>query len=128
MSKLAQNYPQLRIAIYGLVAAALAAAGIFGYVTEDQTAQILSMVTSVLGTLGLILAAMNVKNPGPVVALEPSEYEIGPAVDPAAIAREVAAQLNYGVAQGRAAIDTANASVADIRRQAEQAFGQHLLD
>jgi len=124
MSKLAQNYPQLRIAIYGLVAAALLAAGIFGYVTEDQAARILSLTTSVLGTLGLVLASMNVKNPGPVVTLEPSEYEVHSPLDPADIARQVAAQLNYGVAQGRAALDTANASVADIRRQAEQMYGE----
>ncbi len=122
MSKLAQNYPQLRIAIYGLVAAALLAAGIFGYVTEDQAARILSLTTSVLGTLGLVLASMNVKNPGPVPP--PVEYELVPAIDPADIARQVAAQLNYGVAQGRAAIDTANASVADIRRQAEHMYGE----
>jgi hypothetical protein len=125
MSKLAQNYPQLRIAIYGLVAAALAAAGIFGYVTEDQTAQILSMVTSVLGTLGLILAAMNVKNPGP--APEPVTYQVAPApVDVGELAAQLSQRWDLGVQSAQQALAHGDETVADIRRRAEQAFGQHL--
>lgn len=123
MSKLAQNYPTIRKLIYAVVVLVCGGLVIAGIITEAQSAVYLAYIGSGLGALAAILASVNVSPP--VVTLEPSEYEVGPAVDPAAIAKEVAAQLNYGVAQGHAVIDTANASVADIRRQAEQAFGEY---
>ena len=122
MSKLAQNYPTIRKLIYAVVVLVCGGLVIAGIITEAQSAVYLAYIGSGLGALAAILASVNVSPP--VVTLEPSEYEIGPAVDPAEIARQVAAQLNYGVTQGRAAIDTATASVADARRQVEQAFGE----
>ncbi|WP_052068582.1 hypothetical protein [Rhodococcoides fascians] len=123
MSKLAQNYPQLRIAIYGLVAAALLAAGVFGYVTEDQAAQILSMVTSILGTLGLVLAAMNVKNPGPAPA--PVEYQVTPApVDVGELAAQITQRWDMGVQSAQQALADGGETVADARRRVEQALGE----
>ncbi|MBY4381886.1 hypothetical protein HQO24_10555 [Rhodococcus fascians] len=122
MSKLAQNYPTIRKLIYAVVVLVCGGLVIAGIITEAQSAVYLAYIGSGLGALAAILASVNVSPP--VVTLEPSEYEIGPAVDPAEIARQVAAQLNYGVTQGRAVIDTATASVADARRQVEQAFGE----
>ncbi|OZC62367.1 hypothetical protein CH267_02180 [Rhodococcus sp. 06-621-2] len=127
MSKIAQNYPALRIAIYGLIAAALAAAGLFGYVTEDQTAQILSVVTSLLGTLGLVLAAMNVKTGPPVVELKPVEVSVQPA--PAVNIEDLSARISQRWDQGVQAAQQALAhtartdSVADLRRRAEEQLG-----
>ncbi|WP_052070972.1 phage holin [Rhodococcoides fascians] len=123
MSKLAQNYPQLRIAIYGLVAAALAAAGIFGYVAEDQTAQILSVVTSILGTLGLVLAAMNVKNPGPVPAPVTSQVASAP-VDVGELAAQLSRRWDLGVQSAQQALADGGETVADARRRVEQALGE----
>lgn len=123
MSKLAQNYPTIRKLIYAVVVLVCGGLVIAGIITEAQSAVYLAYIGSGLGALAAILASVNVSPP--VVTLEPSEYEIGPAVDPSEIARQVAAQLNYGVTQGRAAIDTATASVADARRQVEQAFGEY---
>ena len=122
MSKLAQNYPTIRKIIYAIVVAVCGGMVVAGVITEAQSAVYLAYVGSGLGALAAILAGINVSPP--VVTLEPSEYEVHPPLDPADIARQVAAQLNYGVAQGRAALDTATASVADIRRQAEQAYGE----
>ena len=123
MSKLAQNYPTIRKIIYALVVAVCGGMVVAGVITEAQSAVYLAYIGSGLGALAAILAGVNVSPP--VVTLEPSEYEVGPALDPSEIARQVAAQLNYGVAQHiDTAIDTANASVADIRRQAEQMYGE----
>lgn len=110
MSKFASLYPQIRVAVYGLIAAGLAAAGIFGVVTEDQTAQALTAVTSILGTLGLLLAASNVKTSAPTV-------------DAPAIADAVTARINGTVDTIAATVET---SVADFRAQAEKALGDAL--
>lgn len=129
MSKLVQAYPQLRIAIYALVAAALAAAGLFGYVTEDQTAQILSVVTSLLGTLGLVLAAMNVKTGPPTVELKPVEISVPvPTVDVADLSARISQRWDQGVqsAQQAMAHTARSESVADLRRRAEEQLGHRL--
>lgn len=106
MSKIAQHYPKIRIAVYGLIAAGLAAAGVLGYVTEDQTTQILSVVTSLLGTFGLMFAAANVKTAAPTV-------------DVPTIATAVTDQINAtAIAVNEVAVDT----VAAYRAQAEKAL------
>lgn len=106
MSKIAQHYPKIRIAIYGLAGAALSVAGIFGYVTEDQTAKILSVLMSLLGTLGFMFAAANVKT-------------AAPSVDVPAIASAVTDQINATTVAVNASV---GATVADLRAQAEKAL------
>ncbi len=106
MSKISQHYPKIRIAVYGLIAAGLAAAGVLGYVTEDQTTQILSVVTSLLGTFGLMFAAANVKT-------------AAPSVDVPAIATAVTDQMNATAVAVNASVGT---TVADLRAQAEKAL------
>lgn len=107
MKKIAQHYPAIRIALYGLIAAVLATAGVLGYVTEDQTTQILSVVTSLLGTVGLMFAAANVKT-------------AAPSVDVPAIANAVTGQINAATIAIAAPM---NASVADFRAHLEQSLG-----
>lgn len=107
MSKLSEHYPQVRIIIYSLIAIVLAVAGSFGYVSEDQSASILSTVTSLLGAAGLVFAASKVKT-------------AAPQVDVPAVADAVAARVNDGVQTVGA---TVAGSVADLRAQAEAALG-----
>ncbi|MBY4212918.1 hypothetical protein HQO42_15115 [Rhodococcus fascians] len=106
MKKVAQHYPAIRIAVYGLIAAVLATAGVLGYVTEDQTTQILSVVTSLLGTVGLMFAAANVKTAAPTV-------------DVPAIATAMNEQLTVTAGAVNASV---GATVADLRAQAEKAL------
>lgn len=52
--------PEIRKAIYGLVAAVLAAAVVFGFVSEDQSASLLEVTAQALGVLAALLALRNV--------------------------------------------------------------------
>lgn len=119
MNSLAQNWPTIRKLAYaaaGVICGGLVLAGI---VTDAQSVTYLAYIGSGLGALTAILAGVNVNKPAETPLV------LAPPVDMEGIAREVAAHLNYGVTQGRAVIDTANASVADARRQVEQALGEY---
>lgn len=108
MSKLAQHYPQLRLAIYGIIAAVLGALTLFGLFTEDQTEALLGYVGTGLGFVGTVLALLNVKT-------------AAPSVDAPAIADQVAARINTGVKEVDVVVTE---SIADLRRQAEERLGQ----
>lgn len=112
MSKIQKIYPNLRLAIYGVLAAVLGAAALFNWVTQDQADSILLNASSALGSIGFLLAAMNVSKPGD----QPAPQE---PVDIPALAEAVAVRLNPAVeAVTASAVDT----VAAYRAQAEKAL------
>lgn len=111
MSKIQKAYPNLRLAIYGVLAAVLGAAALFGFVTQDQADSILLNAGSALGAVGLLLAAMNVTKPGDHPAPEP--------IDIPALADAVAVRVNPTVEAITAPV---NASVAEFRAHLEQSL------
>ncbi|WP_037183845.1 hypothetical protein [Rhodococcoides fascians] len=113
MSKIAQFYPQIRVAIYAIITAVLAAAVAFGAVTEAESSAYLGYLASGLGALGTLLALVNVKTSAPVV-------------DTPAIAEQVVSSLQERANVTVREVQTHAANtVADLRRQAEQAFGEY---
>lgn len=111
MSKIQKAYPNLRLAIYGVLAAVLGAAALFGFVTQDQADSILVNAGSALGAVGLLLAAMNVTKPGDQPAPEP--------IDIPALADAVAVRVNPTIDAIAAPV---NASVAEFRAHLEQSL------
>lgn len=110
MSKILSMAPQLRVAIYAILAAGLAVAVVAGWVSEEQSSTLLEQVDKVLGLVAagaFVLAASNVKT-------------AAPQVDAPAIAEEVAARVNTGVTQIGVTVQN---SVDDFRRQAEKDLG-----
>ncbi|WP_032364010.1 hypothetical protein [Rhodococcoides fascians] len=112
MSKIQKIYPNLRLAIYGVLAAVLGAAALFNWVTQDQADSILLNASSALGSIGFLLAAMNVNKPG----AQPAQQE---PIDIPALAEAVAVRVNPTIeAVSASAVDT----VAAYRAQAEKAL------
>lgn len=113
MSKLSQNWPQVRIIIYALLAVGLAVAVVAGWVSEEQSTNLLAQADRVLGLLGaagLVFAASKVKTAAPTV-------------DTPALADELATRINTGVTT---TIDVAVSESEKFRRQVEQQLGHHL--
>jgi len=110
MTKFASIYPQLRLAVYGILTAILGAAALFGLITQEQVDSALGYALAGLGALGTLLALVNVKT-------------AAPQVNAPAIADEVAARINTGVAEATVTVQN---TVDDFRRQAEQALGHQL--
>lgn len=106
MSKMTTMYPQIRVAIYGLLTALLGGAAVFGLLTQDQVDAYLGYGAAGLGALGTLLALVNVKTAAPTV-------------DAPAIAQEVVRQINPpAINVGAVVTDT----VDDIRRR----LGHHI--
>lgn len=112
MSKLASIYPQLRVAVYGILTALLGAAAIFGLVTQDQVDSFLGYGAAGLGALGTLLALVNVKTAAPTV-------------DTPALAEEVAARIN---SSATAVVDIAVSESDRFRRELEERFGHRKAD
>ncbi|MGN7133373.1 hypothetical protein ACTHQY_08880 [Rhodococcoides corynebacterioides] len=113
MTKALRMAPQLRVALYAVLAAGLAVAVVAGWVTQEQSTNLLEQVDKVLGLLAsaaFVLAASNVKT-------------AAPAVDAPAIANEVAVRINTGLTD---VATSAQSAVNDVRRQVEQELGHRL--
>ena len=113
MSKIIRMAPQLRIALYAVLAAALAVAVVAGWLTQEQSTNLLSHADNVLGILvsaALVLAASNVKT-------------AAPEVDAPALADELSVRINTGINDAKTA---AQSAAEDLRRQVEQQLGHRL--
>lgn len=110
MSKFATAYPQIRVAIYGILTGGLGLLALFGLITQDQVDSALGYGAAGLGALGTLLALVNVKT-------------AAPQVDTPALADEVAARINTGINDVTAA---AQSAASDFRRQVEQQLGHRL--
>lgn len=81
--------PQVRMFLYGAVAAVLSVATSKGWVTDDLAKSINDNIPTILGALGAILAAANVKVPA-----TPAKPVAAPAA-PATPVRALEAQVTH---------------------------------
>lgn len=139
MKNVLTQYPALRASIYGVVAGTLSIAFIFGLVTQEQLDAALVNTGLGLGAVGSLLAILNLsggKKPNTPDPLVGGHGDFGidragaPSIDVDALAEQLGQRLNIGVQQGAIEIgrittlDPATI-VEDLRRQAEQQFGEY---
>lgn len=138
MKNVLTQYPALRASIYGVVAGTLTIASIFGFVTQDQLDAVLVNTGLGLGAVGSLLAILNLNGKKEAGSAAP-DMPVLPEIDYDLLAAKVQRYLpaavdrmptvNEAVAVGHHAVDDmlneANGSVADVRRRAEQAFGEY---
>lgn len=138
MKNVLTQYPALRASIYGVVVGTLSIAFIFGLVTQEQLDAVLVNTGLGLGAVGSLLAILNLsgKNKGAPDPLRGGRGDFGidhtgaPAIDVDALAEQLGQRLNIGVQQGAVEIERISnldpaAIVEDLRRQAEQQFGEY---
>lgn len=113
MSKIQTVYPQIRVAIYGLLTAVLGGAAVFGLLTQDQVESYLGYGAAGLGALGTLLALVNVKTAAPTV-------------DAPAIAEELAQRIALPTPEQVHV--TVTETVDDVRRRIEDALGHRRVN
>lgn len=136
MKKITDNWATVRMVVYSGIAVVCGGLVLAGILTEDQSHTYLGYIGSGLGALGVILASANVSKAPTVVAADRGvtvkSIEFS---DPEELMRQLRrldqlqTRVDEGVQQGRVVVDTAVgnavATVEDLRRQAEQTFGEY---
>ncbi|WP_032384707.1 hypothetical protein [Rhodococcoides fascians] len=137
MKNVLSQYPALRASIYAVVAGALGVAAVFGFVTQDQVDSVLANAGLGLGAIGSLLALLNLSGkkesatsselPLPVIdydllAAKVQQHRLPSADQMPTVSQTVSAGID---AFGDRFVRDATATVEDLRRQAEQAFGEY---